>query len=314
MLLTTELSRHHRMSSEADFLFCDHFEFLEHLGSGAFSEVHKARNKKTGVLYAIKRSSKPLGTRSNRRRLLREVVTVDLLPLNERIVNYFRGWQQDGFFFIQMELCAGGCMRSWMDKLTEPVSDDLIWRIVSQVCEGLNVIHSCEEVHLDIKPANLLFTLDGNVKIGDFGTCITSADVAKGDAEEGDCVYLAPEVLREDHFSSAADMFGFGLVLFELAAMAGASSRCWRAEGTAELAWALPKNGPVWQQIRDGHIAGAWLALQGKSPVESTASGELIIPGRTEEMCQLICRLLNPLPKERPTAKVVMELSAAKCQ
>eukprot|EP00854_Cymbomonas_tetramitiformis_P007866 gene7866-9341_t len=301
LLTTTKLQR-----SCSIFLFENHFEFLQIMGRGAYSEVYKVRHHLTGELYAVKKSSRPFDGRADRQRMLREVRTVNDLPESDRIVKYYRGWQQDGFFYMQMEFCAGGCMRAWLDRLQTPLAERAIWTIAAQVCEGLHLIHSCGEVHLDIKPANLLFSLTGEVKIGDFGTALTSADVKNGEGEEGDCIYLAPEVLTHNQYTPAADMFSFGLVLLELAAMLGTNSL---HQGKRATPIVLPQNGDLWHMLREDRVGEAWEHLKPSSHLfgqSHDADADLRMPGASSELCMVVQCLLSCRAESRPTAQEII--------
>lgn len=104
------------------------------------------------------------------------------------------------------------------------------------IFQGLVVLHEHQLVHMDLKPANILVTEEGVLKISDFGLamkvdgCFNSSllDV------EGDKCYMAKEVL-EGNISAAADIFSLGLIGFELGSNAE-----------------LPKYGEMWVDLREG--------------------------------------------------------------
>lgn len=89
---------------------------------------------------------------------------------------------------------------------------------------------------MDLKPANILITFEGVLKIADFGMA-TRWPAAEGIEGEGDREYIGPEVLM-GRYDKPADIFALGLIMFEIA-------------GNVEL----PDNGVSWQKLRNGDMS-----------------------------------------------------------
>lgn len=99
--------------------------------------------------------------------------------------------------------------------------------------KGLKHIHDSNVIHLDLKPANILISFEGVLKIADFG--MATQWPAKSDIErEGDREYMGQEVLS-GHYDKPADVFSLGLIMLEIA-------------GNVKL----PDFGASWQRLRDG--------------------------------------------------------------
>lgn len=158
------------------------------------------------------------------------------------IVRYYSSWLEDGRLHIQTELCR--C--SLRDRLNErkawpscaSFTENEVLEVLRHVAAGLHVLHSLGFVHLDIKPDNILVARsdEGCYKIADLGLAAAAMGTGCDDITEGDCRYLAKEVLRGDlRDLPKADVFSLGLVLYELAI---------NPRG-------LPSNGPEWQMIRE---------------------------------------------------------------
>jgi membrane-associated tyrosine/threonine-specific cdc2-inhibitory kinase len=86
---------------------------------------------------------------------MREIQSVACLAEHPNVVKYFRSWQQDSHFYIQMELCEAGNLRTLLDSLSEPLLESQVWMYIEQVAAGLDHIHNHGVLHLDIKPENI---------------------------------------------------------------------------------------------------------------------------------------------------------------
>lgn len=154
------------------------------------------------------------------------------------MVEFFDSWEDHGHLYIQTEFCEEGTLDLFLiQEGTKGRLDDFrIWKIVSEVSLGLKHIHDSGYIHLDLKPANVLITFEGTLKIADFG--MASPWPAQSDIEgEGDREYIGPEILK-GQFDKPADIFALGLIIFEIA-------------GNVQL----PDNGLSWQRLRNGDIS-----------------------------------------------------------
>ena len=123
-----------------------------------------------------------------------------------------------------MELCKDS-LRSFAKKKRKDdstIKEEDIKRIMRDVCLGLNELHSRGIIHLDIKPENILESFSGKFKIGDLGMArIHTKIVEEHDIPEGDCRYLAKELLNEDPNIAIpdltkADIFALGMTMYEV--------------------------------------------------------------------------------------------------
>ena len=126
MLCVTEEGRLKRSESLLDpdlFKYHRHFEFLGLLGKTHLSEVYRVRHRESGDLYAVKRSRRRFRSKLQRERCLREIQAVAALPPHPHIVGQYRAWQENGHFYIQMDLCEGGSLQ----HLVRSVSGRVWW-------------------------------------------------------------------------------------------------------------------------------------------------------------------------------------------
>jgi hypothetical protein len=111
---------------------------------------------------AIKRSLRPMESKSERERKMHEVSVVKKLAQHPNIVEYYRCWQQDRHVNVEMELCTGGSVSACLARLPgNAFSAPLGWRFAHEMASGLAHIHSAQPhglMHLDVKPENIFLT------------------------------------------------------------------------------------------------------------------------------------------------------------
>ncbi|KDO32013.1 WEE protein kinase [Saprolegnia parasitica CBS 223.65] len=234
--------------------YFESFQSATWIGAGAFSDVYHVTTL-AGDAFAVKKSKLPLRSKRDRERMLQEIQVYEKLttsaPTSPYLVQYYQAWQERGFFYMQLELCAAGTLQDYIDHLrgeATKVPEAVLWHILHDVASGLAVIHAHKIVHLDIKPANLFVTTAGSIKIGDFGVATAVDGASDG---EGDQRYMAPELLANAATRAAsADIFSLGMTLLEL----------------SHLVHPLPQDGPAWHALREETLptlpySAAWTQL-----------------------------------------------------
>lgn len=140
---------------------------------------------------------------------------------------YELGEDDDGQPYIVMEYLDGedlGVVRRTGQKLGKPLPDAYAVKLISLAAEGLYYAHTrvghdgkpLHIVHRDISPQNLIATMDGGLKVVDFGIAkLTTAETHSGKLK-GKIAYMSPEQARGEELDARADVFALGVVLFEL--------------------------------------------------------------------------------------------------
>jgi serine/threonine protein kinase len=125
--------------------------------------------------------------------------------------------QASGQYFIVMEYIEG---QSGAEILRDDgwveVTDAMA--IIEQACEGLHYAHRHGVVHRDVKPGNLLRSLEGEVKLADFGIAKATeqSSITQVGSVLGTAAYLAPEQARGEEAGPSADLYALGVVTYQL--------------------------------------------------------------------------------------------------
>lgn len=259
--------------------FCD----VQAIGKGQFSTVYRVRNSVDQCLYAVKKTTQI--TRGLRQTQLKEVFALANVSMEAEgcphVVRYYSSWLEDGRLHIQTELCECSLRDRLVTRKSEQPSDPRfkeaeILEVLRHVATGLKVLHDLGFVHLDIKPDNILLSRGDRAvyKIADLGLAAAAMGSGCDDISEGDCRYLAKEVLRGQLSDlPKADVFSLGLVLYEL----GINPK------------ALPCNGPHWQQLREGRLE-----------VE-------LLSALAEQVLSLIQQMVHAKPEQRPRCEALLQ-------
>ncbi len=206
------------------------YEILSALGAGGMGEVYRARDHRLGRDIALKVLPAEVSADDGRlARFEREARTVAGLNHPNIVVLY--GIEDDGRTrFLTMELVEGGSLEQSIEPGGLPVPR--VIELGGAMADALAAAHAKGVVHRDFKPANVMLTLDGRVKVLDFGLAKPSgpdpeaglsklATEAAPRSEVGTVVgtvpYMAPEQLRGEPVDARTDLFALGIVLYELA-------------------------------------------------------------------------------------------------
>src|ERR1700731_4968588 len=196
------------------------YEIIGELGRGAMGVVYKAMDPVIGRTVAVKTIKlSEEGTGLSRPELLSRFQTEARaagLLTHPNIVVVFDAGEEEGIFYITMELVEGRSLQSMLDA-QQVFPLPRIVKLMEQVCSALDFAHQRNVVHRDIKPANLMLTADDTVKITDFGTAkILQFGTAQTSHVMGTPSYMSPEQVKGKPVDGRSDIFSLGVVLYEL--------------------------------------------------------------------------------------------------
>ena len=191
----------------------------EPIGSGGMALVYLAEDCELGRRVAVKLLADNLAADEDfRARFLREAQLAARLSHPNIVHVYDLGRDPSGRPFIVMEYVEGTTLAMLLER-EGALSLQRVLAIGRDCCAGLAYAHAAGLVHRDLKPHNLLCDRDGRVKIADFGIArsIDAADITLAGSVLGTAGYLAPEQARGEPVTAAADMYGLGVTLHQLA-------------------------------------------------------------------------------------------------
>jgi mitosis inhibitor protein kinase SWE1 len=363
---------HNPIMADLDRSLKSRFDNVELIGTGEFSEVYRVtkaveaptsspyllKRSQSSITessysstsektYAVKKARKPyLGPRDRARRL-EEVNILRKLVEADHVVQLVDSWEERSYLYIQTEFCEEGSLDLFLAQIgiNGRLDDFRTWKILLESGQGLQHIHDQGFIHLDLKPANILITFEGVLKIADFGMA-TRWPASPGIEGEGDREYIGPEILI-GQYDKPADIFALGLIMLEIAANVqlpdnGASWQKLRAGDMSEvpsLTWnsessifrdasANPISDidaveiiDVSDSLRDDVSVSSFIRRPRESggkplelPSELTRHGELINapafmmdPNHAQSLDRLVEWMISPSPADRPTAGQVLD-------
>ena len=207
------------------------YHVLEKLAQGGMAEVYKVKTVGIAGFEKIQALKRILPSSAREGRFIRSFIdeariAVELTHRN--IVQVFDFGKADGELFLAMELIEGLDLRTATSQAVArdlPAPIPVAAYIISEVASGLDYAHRKTDlygsalniVHCDVSPSNVMLSLDGYVKILDFGIArATFASALERRRLRGKPRYMAPEQTLGEPPTAAADVFALGIIAWEL--------------------------------------------------------------------------------------------------
>jgi serine/threonine-protein kinase len=187
------------------------------IATGGMSAVYRGLDTRLDRPVAIKvMESRYAGDQQFLTRFQREARAVARLKDSGLVAVYDQG--VDGAHpFLVMELIEGGTLRELLHE-RGPMPPHAVAAVLRPVLSGLAVAHRSGLVHRDVKPENVLISDDGDVKIADFGLvrAVAEAKITSDSVILGTAAYLSPEQVSTGDASPRSDVYGCGILIYEL--------------------------------------------------------------------------------------------------
>ncbi len=194
-----------------------HYEIVEKLGEGGMGVVYKARDTRLDRDVALKFLPTNLVRDAEaKERFIQEAKAASSLDDPHICTIYEIGEAEDGQLFIAMAFYDGSTLQELMERRSIKIDDAA--SIARQMAKGLATAHEAGIVHRDVKPANVMVTRKGLVKLLDFGVAKLgeSSDLTREGSTIGTASYMSPEQARGEQVDARSDIWSIGAVLYEM--------------------------------------------------------------------------------------------------
>ena len=248
------------------------YRVLNIVGQGAYSTVVKALNEKTSEIFAIKVIDRQMVTNSGMMRYLDTELRILERISHPSLIKVYEILYEEKFILIVMEfLPHGNIVDIYENRIFFSLKERL--EICIKILQGLNFLHDHGIAHRDIKPENIMFDVENNPKIIDFGLSCDRNCLKKTLC--GSKLYMAPEVMRGDKYNGfKADIWSLG-VTFHLFM-------------SNELPFDYNSEAKLLREVRNGRLC---LKNKTNGPIK-----------------EIINKMLDLDPENRPTVKELIEM------
>jgi serine/threonine protein kinase len=196
-------------------LLGDRYRVISLLGAGGMGEVYRASDLRLGQPVALK--FLPEETANDPRTLARfhTEVRIARQVAHPNVCRVYDIGEVEGLPYISMEYVDGEDLHSLLRRIGRLPSDKAL-EIARKLCAGLAAAHDKGVLHRDLKPANIMIDGRGHVLITDFGLAGIMGQIEGVEARNGTPGYMAPEQLSGTEVSAQSDIYGLGVVLYEM--------------------------------------------------------------------------------------------------
>ncbi len=194
------------------------YKIVAPLGEGGMAAVYKAYQQTMDRYVALKilprhfaADPEFVGRFEQEAKIIARLQHVHILPVHDYGTS-------EGFTYIVMPFVETGTLDDLLQG--EPLPQDQIRKIISQVGEALQHAHSQGLVHRDVKPSNILIDQDGNCLLTDFGISKIVEGTAKftqTGAILGTPAYMSPEQIKGETIDGRSDIYSLGIILYQMA-------------------------------------------------------------------------------------------------
>ncbi len=191
------------------------YEIIKRIGGGGMSEVYKAKCHKLNRYVAIKVLKEEFGKDDNFVKKFNIEAQAAAGLTHPNIVNIYDVVNENNMHFIVMELIEGITLKDYiaskgMLDIKEAVN------IAIQVAKGLECAHERNIVHRDVKPQNIIISVDGTVKVADFGIAKATTEETINSFAVGSVHYISPEQAKGINTDLRSDIYSLGVTMYEM--------------------------------------------------------------------------------------------------
>ncbi|KAJ3434826.1 3-phosphoinositide-dependent protein kinase 1-related [Anaeramoeba flamelloides] len=194
------------------------FEIGNRIGLGTYGEIFRVKEKKTGLIYAMKIMNKELVSLYKHEHILKREKELLIKLDHPNIIKYTCSFEDQKNYYFVTELCPKGEL-SYAIRKYGSIGYKLSRLIISEILVVLEYLYFQTIVHCDLHPENILFSESGHIKLCDFGKAkiiekgFNNACSKKIQTSEE---YIAPETLKEGVVQPESDLWSLGCLIYQM--------------------------------------------------------------------------------------------------
>lgn len=192
----------------------DTYEIIRKIGEGSSANIFVVQHRQSKGTFALK---KILIANKAQMALIKNEISLAHLSKSENVVVHYESYYYKNLVYIIEELMRGSLSEFLLDKVGS-ISEEFIAYICREVLLALHFLHSNFRLHRDVKSKNLLLSVDGKVKLADFGFAAQlTQEIDCRTSVVGTPNWMAPEVVVGDKYNEKVDIWALGIVAIEIA-------------------------------------------------------------------------------------------------
>ena len=193
----------------------ERYEIISRIGSGGMADVYKAKDHKLNRLVAVKVMKAEFSQDKGFISKFRKEAQAAAGLAHPNVVNVYDVGEDNGIYYIVMELVQGITLKDYITRKGK-LSVREATSIAIQVSLGLEAAHKSNIVHRDVKPQNIIISVDGKVKLSDFGIARAASSNTISSNVMGSVHYSSPEQVRGGYSDAKSDIYSLGITMYEM--------------------------------------------------------------------------------------------------
>ncbi|XP_054786507.1 serine/threonine-protein kinase STY46-like [Prosopis cineraria] len=190
-----------------------HLKYGNKIASGSFGELFRGTYCSQDVAIKVLKAE---NLSSDWKKEFAQEVYIMRKVRHKNVVQFIGACTKPPHFCIITEFMCGGSVYDYLHKQKGVFKFPTLLKVAIDVSKGMNYLHQNDIIHRDLKAANLLMDENHVVKVADFGVARVKDQSGVMTAETGTYRWMAPEVVEHKPYDQKADVFSFGVVLWEL--------------------------------------------------------------------------------------------------
>ena len=207
-----------RRSGTASGQFANLVIPIKVIGCGKFSEIVALRRKADNSLIVWREIDVGESSEDEKQRCVQEIQKIVNL-IHTNIIQYFNPFVDDTNLCFEMEYLDGGTLHQKIMSKNSPFPESEVLWYFYQLMSALEYAYNKKMIHRNINSLNIFLSLDGLLKLGNFGLTkvISNTAATPVDCSGGIPYYMSPEVAsRKERYNAKSDIWGCGCVLYEI--------------------------------------------------------------------------------------------------